>query len=251
MKNEDMVCKNVTGQNSETKDDLLKNFESHYSCPICLDIADDAVECTNCFKIYCGECTEGINACPSCRCTPSAWQPSRNARQFIGNLKTDCPNDGCKEKPTRSNLQVHLEKCEWSLIACSSDGCDKRIKQSGMVEHLLQCGHCLIKCSSKGCFELVKRKDVEDHKDRCLFTNINCMNCNEMFVRKNESTHLNICKEKIINCMFCGFSDTRMNVMLHSVRVHYEKVAHPFGEMLESIRVHRSVSNHYPSYLPP
>uniref|UniRef100_A0A7M5X796 RING-type domain-containing protein n=1 Tax=Clytia hemisphaerica TaxID=252671 RepID=A0A7M5X796_9CNID len=101
-------------EDSSQYGNLLKNFESHYSCPICLDIADDAVECTNCFKIYCGECTEGINTCPSCRCTPSAWQPSRIARQIIDNLKTDCPNDGCKEKPTRSNLKVHLEKCEWS-----------------------------------------------------------------------------------------------------------------------------------------
>ena len=113
----------------DDNEDLVENCKTHFSCPICLDIVFEAVDCGQCRQLYCQGCVVGLLKCSVCQAEPFVLNPNLNVRKFTGNLKTDCENDGCFEKPTRSNLETHLQKFPFSLIKCTNNGCDQKVKR--------------------------------------------------------------------------------------------------------------------------
>ncbi|XP_066936540.1 uncharacterized protein [Clytia hemisphaerica] len=226
----------------DSKNDVLKNFEQHYSCPICLDIVCEAVECKVCHKLYCDECVRELNTCPSCR-QPFNTQPNKNVRQFIGNLKTKCPNEECREKPTRSNLQEHLKKCEWALTLCENEGCELEFRRIDLPKHLFDCSYQIVFCRSVGCKESFPRKRFFLHKNECLFSPVRCLDCLQLYLKKDETVHFKMCKRKKIECPICQLEGTRLDILHHGVDIHYDNVVTPF---YQSMVVSASSSSHQP-----
>ena len=116
------------------------NLSLSLSCAICLDIAsgDNAVETSCCHQLFCLSCIENVQPCPACRKEDYQTIPAYFARRLIGNLIVQCPNDGCQEKITRSNLAKHLtEQCVFVMVTCPDPQCHKlKCKKNDFIQHL-------------------------------------------------------------------------------------------------------------------
>lgn len=85
-------------------------------CPICLDLARDAVECTQCASILCEVCAKELKKCPICRAEKS-FKDSAFARKIINNLPQKCQY--CDFKAPLVELKYHLPKCENRKYECN------------------------------------------------------------------------------------------------------------------------------------
>eukprot|EP00794_Sanderia_malayensis_P013956 gene13956-15412_t len=108
------------------------------TCPICLEIAKDAVESTCCHHIFCEECKRMLDGhpCPQCRKNDFTTTISHVTRRIIGNLPVPCEWIGCKDQLVRSELKEHMAKCQHRIIKCPSQGCVFSGKESDFVAHL-------------------------------------------------------------------------------------------------------------------
>jgi len=103
-------------------------MESHFldsmTCPICLELADNAVETSCCHQIYCEYCLSvvGRKPCPQCR-QPFEMLISHIARRMIGSMPVQCPIKGCKMKVMRSELKDHELHCVHRLYKCPAPKC--------------------------------------------------------------------------------------------------------------------------------
>lgn len=82
-------------------------------CPICLEIAENAVECIQCAQILCQKCTVELKRCPICR-KESSFKDSAFARKLINNLPKTC--DDCGMKTTIIEFKNHV--CPNRKIKC-------------------------------------------------------------------------------------------------------------------------------------
>ena len=110
------------------------------TCAICLEVAsvDSAVETSCCHHLFCLSCIENVQPCPSCRKQGFQTIPAYFARRLIGNLITECPNDGCTAKMTRSNLANHLSvQCTHAQITCPDPQCaNLNCTKTNFIKHL-------------------------------------------------------------------------------------------------------------------
>lgn len=93
---------------------MAAKIEDEFLCPICLEVAEDAVETECCNHAYCEEhattIAAGGGACPTCRKTPFRYRPAIIVRRLIGNLPAECPF--CKSTTIqRGNLEDHKKSC--------------------------------------------------------------------------------------------------------------------------------------------
>ena len=117
-----------------------ENLDLSLTCAICLDVAsaDDAVETSCCHHLFCLNCIENVKPCPSCRQDDFQKLPAYFARRLIGNLTVLCPNDGCTNKISRSNLAKHLAvHCAYKQITCPDPQCNGfKCTKKSFLEHL-------------------------------------------------------------------------------------------------------------------
>eukprot|EP01084_Bolivina_argentea_P099993 179647_1 len=92
-------------------------MDNFLECPICCDIATNAVESVCCNKIFCSQCitemkeSNGVNVeCPLCRNKDMKTKESVLARRMIMELTIDCPNK-CDSKIIKTKLKDHLKMC--------------------------------------------------------------------------------------------------------------------------------------------
>jgi hypothetical protein len=97
-------------------------------CPICLDISENAVECSQCAQIFCEKCTIGLKKCAMCR-NESGFKTSNFARKLINNLPAEC--DQCNTKLTRIELKSHI--CPNRIIKCGF--CDYSGNKKEIITH--------------------------------------------------------------------------------------------------------------------
>lgn len=97
-------------------------LQNHLICPMCLELASNAVECTACNNIFCESCVQALKtrSCPSCRQQDFQTRPSIVVRRMIGSLPQVCPNE-CGTTTTYGEMPNHLRKCEKRLITCACD----------------------------------------------------------------------------------------------------------------------------------
>jgi len=116
------------------------NLSLSLTCAICLDIAsaDNAVETSCCHQLFCSTCIENVRPCPACRKADFQTIPAYFARRIIGTLTVPCPNDGCTEKISRSNLTKHLSAhCAYRQLTCPDPQCeDFKYTKKAFIEHL-------------------------------------------------------------------------------------------------------------------
>ena len=79
-----------------------------FECPICYEIADDAVETSCCHQLFCDKCLKCVETCPLCR-KKFKVSPNFSIRRIIGTLKVNC--EYCHEEYARSDLKHHVHLC--------------------------------------------------------------------------------------------------------------------------------------------
>lgn len=203
--------------------------EEHFSCPICLDIVDEAVETTCCHQIFCEHCIRKHRetTCPKCRTQPYTIIISHFVRKLVGNFYVECSNEGCFDIVSRSELKYHKAKCPYEVIRCPHDGCKIQVAREKMDEHKKTCGFCLVTCLNKGCLLRVARKDLEEHGKFCDHALITCNNkgCTEKTKRMKLAEHQReICKFMTVKCPVpnCKFQDVGIKLGGHLAEEHYE-----------------------------
>jgi hypothetical protein len=118
----------------QSESEILESLK----CPICIDFADDPMECIHCNNIFCRNCLGNSNPikikCPTCRKDPN-FKESAFARRLLANVPADCPN-ACTVKLTRLDIKIHLSKCENRPYECTE--CDFKDKKKVFLEHLFE-----------------------------------------------------------------------------------------------------------------
>lgn len=114
-------------------------MDSEFSCPICMDICEDAVESNCCHRIFCSICLSKVQTCPNCRKAPPSFtfETAHFVRRVIGNISVDCP-EGCGAQVTRSELKAHVKNCPSQQIACPAPNCGFKDEQKMFARHLLE-----------------------------------------------------------------------------------------------------------------
>ena len=94
------------------------------TCPICFELAVDAVETSCCHQVYCQPCLSlvGNRSCPQCR-QQFDMQISHISRRIIGSMPTPCSIKGCNKRVMRSELKDHELQCTYRLFACPAQKC--------------------------------------------------------------------------------------------------------------------------------
>ena len=133
-------------------------MEEEFTCPICLEVAEDAVETSCCHHIYCQKCIDdmpvSMRRCPQCRSLFTA-NVTYVVRRMIGNLSVNCPYQ-CNSKITRSELEAHKINCLKNVYQCPAPHCTFKAAKDTFANHLIDKHKDeLVKNASK-CFETIE-----------------------------------------------------------------------------------------------
>jgi len=111
----------------------MDSLKQSLTCPICLEICKDAVECHECHNVFCKECAQTASKieCSLCR-KYTRFVDAHFARRLISNQAAAC--DYCKLATTRGDLHAHVQKCALSPITCCL--CKQNIVRVSYLEHL-------------------------------------------------------------------------------------------------------------------
>jgi len=113
--------------------ETLQSLNESLSCPICLELCQDAVECTQCHNVYCHECSSSLDdkRCAICR-ERTQFAVSFVARRLINTSPANCAH--CNSAMARGDLKEHLKRCDKSPIECPL--CSEKIKKEESLNHL-------------------------------------------------------------------------------------------------------------------
>ena len=105
-------------------------------CPICLQLAVEAVETSCCHNIFCKDCLSAFTKkpCPVCRKEGVTWTDNILARRMISSIPTECPD--CGEKTTIGELPTHASKCPKWKLPCKIEGCNFTGHEDEFIKHL-------------------------------------------------------------------------------------------------------------------
>jgi hypothetical protein len=114
---------------------VLSQANSYLECPICLELAKNAVECEACNNLMCEQCVKDLKKkeCPACRKQNFTVKPSVLARRMIGSMPQVCPNE-CGTTSTIGNMSDHLKKCPNRVLQCAK--CAFEGKKADFLAHL-------------------------------------------------------------------------------------------------------------------
>lgn len=144
-------------------------------CPVCLDYADEPMECQHCSNIFCRKCLgiEGGNikmkSCPMCRKEPS-FKESAFAKRLLSNIPVACPNE-CGATTSKTELNAHLLKCPKKIFTCLV--CNFQSMKEDFMMHV----------TTKHEEEILNKFAKEEGKDKEItpcktYTNSNGLNTN-------------------------------------------------------------------------
>ena len=103
-------------------------MDSHFieslTCPICLELVDDAVEASCCHQVFCDRCILSVSrdCCPKCR-KPFETLVSHITRRLIDTMPRSCSFPGCNVKLSKSELKHHEKACEQRIYNCPVSSC--------------------------------------------------------------------------------------------------------------------------------
>ena len=173
------------------------------TCPICLNLAWDIIDCSNCGFIFCKKCIdESIakvdNSCPVCRQSPFQSTECKTIKKIISKYKLKCPNIPCNENPEYSEYITHQEKCKFRKYHCNNEGCNFETINDieSMKAHSLSCQYKRIICQY--CNESLKEIDFVNHLNNKCNKIIDCPDChNQMKISDFMNNH------NVITCLMC------------------------------------------------
>ena len=103
------------------------------TCPICLEVATNAVESECCTTIYCEQCAVLNRSCPTCRNSPFYMKPNMLARKMINSIPVKCD---CGSDVARADLKEHQKLCPETIQKCTYNGCNFNDKTENFLLHL-------------------------------------------------------------------------------------------------------------------
>lgn len=126
---------------SDTKQlshDYSKLVEESALCPICLKLAEDAIETECCGSIFCQKCIDRIekDSCPCCRYVGLRIHPSLAIRKLIKNFPAKCSYN-CGFIGTIENIKKHYFDCSLRDFTCNIHKCGCIYKKSDYLQHLI------------------------------------------------------------------------------------------------------------------
>jgi len=135
-------------------------------------------------------------------------------------------------------MKYHKEKCPYERVRCPNDGCKKRVKRSNLDEHLRKCGFALITCQNKGCLLRVVRQDLPEHDKFCDYAEVTCTNegCDVQLIRLKQSQHQReSCRYMTACCPVpgCRYKGAGKTLGEHLGNEHYEMFMRHLEEMKE------------------
>ncbi len=115
------------------------SLEDYYTCHVCLQVADDAVETECCHHVFCEHCIAAWyvthKECPLCRKHMFTWTVSTFLRQVIADKPMVCPF-GCGKGFPRSELKSHTDLCESREFICTLGDCKFKSKRADFLAHI-------------------------------------------------------------------------------------------------------------------
>ena len=123
---------------SNNKLNFEKMIEESAFCPICLKIAEDAMEAECCGQIFCNKCINKVesNLCPICRRVNLKVHSSLTMRKLIKTLPVKCIH-GCGFTDTMENIKKHYFVCKSRDFTCKINKCGVVLKKSEFLCHVI------------------------------------------------------------------------------------------------------------------
>lgn len=186
-----------------------------YSCGICLNVADEPINCGNpsgCEGVYCSKCFAAVMVdsefCPSCN-FEIANQPIKISivNALIADEEVYCifatdSTPACQWNGQLKDLQVHLDTdCQSSSVPCTNEGCSELVPRHHLPTHLAseceyrstQCPYCLID---------LQVRSYEAHERACTKFILTCGDCGGSYIREDSAAHDAMCPNKLVTCPF-------------------------------------------------
>lgn len=129
-------------------------------CAICMQAANEAVVTEECGHLFCRVCVSRAldrkKECPVDRTPLTNEQVRKDVRtqRKVQALSVFCYNKrgGCVWKGCLSDLERHVEKCEFATVKCPfmAHGCDAVVTRKSLTEHIqgTDVSHLLLLCNS-------------------------------------------------------------------------------------------------------
>lgn len=217
----DYSNKNKSTNLTTESDRIARLFNDEFTCVICMDMLEDAVESSCCKALCCSKCSEKCPTCPMCRKQNIRWTANEPIRRIAGKKPAKCSNNGCSQWSTSAEIKIHKEKCEHRTVNCTNRGCNEKMKFLELKTHISTkckfnyqtCSLCkkqmphgthhpTRKCVFK-CGESLCDNTASAHNDTCVFREVRCVNakCKEMVQKQHVTHHLRYtCDYRILTC---------------------------------------------------
>ena len=159
-------------------------FIESMTCPICLNLVWNFVDCAKCGTLFCRYCinksiSEKRDACPMCELSPFKSSDNKTLIKLFSNVILKCPNSPyCKQLISYSEYLTHQEQCQFRKYHCINDGCG---------------------CS----FHLNKTQAMKNHAKNCQYKLIKCKYCDKELKKIDYSKHINNECDKFKQCKIC------------------------------------------------
>jgi hypothetical protein len=111
--------------------DIMENLK----CPVCLEFANDPMECLSCSNIFCKLCVTDpkIESCPMCR-EVKKFKESAFAKRLLSSVPIKCQYN-CGSNIQRGEYKSHLLKCENRNFTCNL--CFIESQKNEFISHIL------------------------------------------------------------------------------------------------------------------
>ena len=189
---------------------LDQNYIQIFLCGICEYVCDDpVVQTCGCEQIYCRKCLQLYykdyqRKCPECGKTNSEPIQVTSSNVAIKLKKMKCKNYKlkCTWQGQCGDYKCHLTKnCPKEIINCPNNNCKVKSRRDEMDSHVIICEYRDYICEN--CNLIMPFKDLSDHKEICPKEKIYCpLNCGTLIERQDINLHKKKCINSIIDCPY-------------------------------------------------
>ena len=153
-------------------------------CYSCQNYPLNPITCSECKTIFCKECIEGNNKCPSCNSIFKEGEISEENKNLYSSIKIFCKYKycGCQEILSKDELINHENNCKNNIGKCPT--CGNEFNYEELYSHINNCNNNERKCNLcgyKDTYEEYNKTDKKiEHIKHILFPEIHSIIKSEM-----------------------------------------------------------------------